>query len=263
MLHRVLWGVLALVLVGVAGAGAWSLVREGVRPGATVAGASPRLPVYGSVPEFSLIERGGRRVARSDLLGRVWIADFIYTNCPDTCPLMTARMAQLQSQFAAEKDVRLVSITIDPERDTREVLSRYADRFRADPERWLFLTGKKEATYRLVQEGFRLSVVDPKAVRSPLEEVFPSERPEPRRGPEAGRQAAKDPPDLGVFGWALDRLLAPPPALAHEGRGGDPIHASRFVLVDRQGRIRGYYDSDDAEALERLRRDVRTLLREA
>jgi len=183
------------------------------------------LKVFGTVPSFSLIRPGGGRVSREDLMGKIWIANFIYTHCPDTCPLQSAEMAKVQADFAEEKDLRLISITVDPERDTPEVLSRYAKRYGADPERWLFLTGEKAAIYRLALEGFRLSVVDPTE---------------------------------GVKSW----LLGPVPLLAHHGETGKQfIHSSRFVLVDRQARIRGYYQSAEEEALQRLRRDVRILLR--
>jgi cytochrome oxidase Cu insertion factor (SCO1/SenC/PrrC family) len=156
-----LWGTLILVLVVVVSAGTWSLLRERPAAKATFAGALPRLPIYSSVPNFSLIERSGRQVERSALQGKTWIVNFIYTHCADTCPLESAEMAQLQADLAAEKEVRLVSITVDPGRDSPGVLSRYADRFGADPDRWLFLTGEKQAIYHLVQEGFRLSVIDP------------------------------------------------------------------------------------------------------
>ena len=181
------------------------------------------LKVFGTVPPFSLIEQSGMPVTRDDLMGKVWIASFIYTHCPDTCPLQTANMARVQRDLKDVKALRLVSITVDPERDTAPVLKEYADRYEADPNRWLFLTGEKDAIYRLAQEGFRLSVVDPE------------QRVE-------------------------RRLFAPPPVFAHHGESEKRfIHSSRFVLVDREARIRGYYPGTDEEALQRLRRDVRIL----
>ena len=122
----------------------------------------PALPVYWQIPGFSLVERSGQRVTLADLMGKVWVATFIYTHCPDTCPFQTAEMAGLQKEFAQAKDFRLVSITTDPENDTPEVLAKYASQFNADPKRWLFLTGDKRAIYRLAQKGFHLSVVDPR-----------------------------------------------------------------------------------------------------
>src|SRR5919106_3055041 len=107
------------------------------------------LRVLGAVPQFSLMERDGRRITLSDLKGKVSIINFIYTNCPDTCPIQTAQMKQIQDGFKNEKDLLLVSITVDPKRDTAKVLSEYADHFGADPARWFFLTGEQESIYRL------------------------------------------------------------------------------------------------------------------
>lgn len=69
-------------------------------------------------------------------------------------------MKELQAEFMNEKDLRLVSITVDPNRDSAEVLSEYANRFGADPKRWFFLTGEKEAIYRLAQQGFHLGAAE-------------------------------------------------------------------------------------------------------
>jgi protein SCO1/2 len=115
---------------------------------------------FGAVPDFSFAERSGREVRLADLLEKVWVLDFIYTNCPDTCPLQTAQMKSLQDEFAAENDLRFVSITVDPARDTPAALAEYAARFKADAQRWLFLTGDKDAIYNLAQEGFHLAVAE-------------------------------------------------------------------------------------------------------
>lgn len=170
------------------------------------------LKVLGVVPQFSLIERDGRQITLSDLKDKLWIVNFIYTNCPDTCPIQSAQMRDIQDEFQKEENMRLVSITVDPRRDTPKVLSEYAKRFNADPGHWLFLTGEKEAIYKLAQEGFRLGAVE----------------------------------------------------LPHEKRlesGATHTHSPRFVLVDRVAQIRGYYVSIDAEAMTRLRRDLKILLR--
>jgi cytochrome oxidase Cu insertion factor (SCO1/SenC/PrrC family) len=225
--------------------------------------------VYGRVPEFSLIERSGRRVDAAALRGNVWIADFIYTRCTDTCPLQSAQMARLQTEYRDDPDLRLVSITVDPERDTPQVLARYAARFGADPARWLFLTGEKTAIFRLAREGFRLGVEEPAGTeQSPLDRAFPPERSAAPGGPTfAMLDVGRWPLDVSWFGAA--------PALAHEGdaagkaspppappAAGPILHSSRFVLVDRQARIRGYYEGGDEEALRRLRRDLDIILRE-
>jgi len=123
-------------------------------------GALEALAVYGRIPDFALIERSGRQITLADLRGKVWIVYFFYTECPDTCPLQSTRMAWLQDELAPEPDVRLVSISVDPEHDTPEVLVEYAARYGADPDRWLFLTGPKDAIYRLAIDGFHLGIVE-------------------------------------------------------------------------------------------------------
>ncbi len=109
-----------------------------------------------ALPEFSFVERSGKKVTLEDLRGKVWIADFIYTHCPDTCPMQSADMAKLQDRWRTQDGVKLVSFSVDPERDTPQALSEYAKRFRADATSWLFLTGNKTEIARLVEDGFRL-----------------------------------------------------------------------------------------------------------
>ena len=110
------------------------------------------------VPEFSLTERSGRNISLAALRGKIWIVDFVYTQCTDTCPLQTAEMAKLQELWNNDRDFRLVSISVDPEKDTPKILAHYAARFHADKQRWLFLTGDKNQIVRLVEEGFHLPV---------------------------------------------------------------------------------------------------------
>jgi cytochrome oxidase Cu insertion factor (SCO1/SenC/PrrC family)/uncharacterized membrane protein YozB (DUF420 family) len=107
------------------------------------------------LPDFTLTERSGREVRKSDLAGKVWVASFIFTRCTGPCPHVTATMARLQDDFAGDPDVRLVTFTVDPEHDTPEVLRKYADGHGADPERWLFLTGPEADVYGLLgKKGF-------------------------------------------------------------------------------------------------------------
>ena len=108
------------------------------------------------VPEFAFVERGGKTVTKADLLGKVWVASFVFTRCSGPCPAVTATVARLQSELAHEPNVRFVTFTIDPDRDTPDELKKYADRFRADPERWLFLTGKEAIVHELATSGFKL-----------------------------------------------------------------------------------------------------------
>ncbi len=159
------------------------------------------LPKHREVPAWSFLERSGRAFGSADLRGRAWIAGFFFTNCFGPCPLMTARLKLLQDRFATVDRLCLVSFTVDPERDTPEVLRAYADKHGARPERWLFLTGVREEINRLAFQG------------------------------------------MGI------------------GSEGESMHHStRLVLVDPEGFIRGYYDAKDDEHMERLEKDLRSLL---
>ena len=214
-------GAVILVALGVAG---WWATRPSTTSAAAV--SLERLDDYGAVPAFTLTERSGKRVTREDLAGIVWVADFIYTECTESCPAQSARFARLQREFAAEARLRFVSITVDPEHDTPDVLRRYAGRHGAT-ERWWFLTGDKQEIYCLAQKGFRLSVVDPAAAAPSCGEAF--------------RLAA----------WAS------------HGSTGLVMHSARFVVVDGRGRIRAYHLATDADSVATLPTNVRTLLDEA
>lgn len=102
-----------------------------------------RLSKIGPAPEFTLTNQDGKRIALKDLRGKALAITFIFASCADTCPLLTAIMAGLQDRFGAAfgPDVYFVSITVDPERDTPDVLKRYAEAHRANPAGWAFLTG--------------------------------------------------------------------------------------------------------------------------
>lgn len=166
------------------------------------------LKVFAEVPEFELQERGGATVTRETLLGSVWIADFIFTSCAGQCEGMSARMARLQHELPQRPDLRLVSITVDPENDTPEKLAAYAEKKQAVPGRWLFLTAKDYATiHRLSVQGFKMTT-----------------------------------------------MPAPEP-------GAEIVHSPNLVLVDREGKIRGYYRYDDEDAMRALKRDAQALLR--
>jgi protein SCO1/2 len=208
--RALLWGLLVAALLAVGVAAAWS--RWGVR-------REPP-PILSQVPPFALVNRDGRTVTAADLAGAPWIADFVFTRCAASCPLMTERMAKLAKELdlGASGDrgdrqagpiggprLRFVSFTVDPDHDTPAVLTAYAARYRAPPA-WLFLTGPQSTLHKLSREGFKLAV-------------------EPAGGPE------KEP----------------------------ILHSTRFVLVDARGRIRGYYDGFDAEAMAKLERDLAAL----
>ncbi len=199
--RRLLWAVLIAALAGVVFSAVSSrlwLKRPGTPP-----------PILGQVPEFELTNRDGRRVGPSDLAGSPWIADFVFTRCVTSCPMITERMSRLERELPPRIGARLVSFSVDPEHDTPAALEAYAEKFAA-PEHWWFLTGDRNAMYDLIRNGFHLAV-DPN----------------------------------------------PPPTV---GEVTEPIvHSTRYVLVDAQGAIRGYYDSQDESSIKKLKRDLEAL----
>jgi protein SCO1/2 len=114
---------------------------------------------YGTVPSFQLVNQNGQPFGSPQLTGKIWIADFIYTTCPGPCPMISSRMSELQKPLE-KTDVCLVSFSVDPEKDTPQVLRGYAEKLQADPDRWNFLTGPKSAIYKLSHDGFKLAVSD-------------------------------------------------------------------------------------------------------
>ncbi|HZT37729.1 MAG TPA: SCO family protein [Bryobacteraceae bacterium] len=162
------------------------------------------LPVYGAVPEFTLMGQDGRPFDSHALDDKVWVADFFFTSCTGPCPRMSSMMRRIQNDFKGERGLNFVSFTVDPARDHPAALAAYAKRFQADPDRWHFLTGRVDELNRLSLKVFKLGA---------------------------------------VTGNSLD-------------------HSTRFVLVDRRRRIRGFYLTAEPDALKHLTSDIRSLLDE-
>jgi len=121
--------------------------------------AAPKAPeVIARVPDFRLTERDGSTVTRADLTGHPWVADFIFTRCVTSCPVITARMKELRRRLPPE--VRSVSFSVDPEHDTPSVLSEYARKWQVEGREWLFLTGSRPEMWSLIRKGFLLPVED-------------------------------------------------------------------------------------------------------
>lgn len=161
------------------------------------------LPVFYDVPEFHLVAQNGQPFDSRGLKGKIWVADFIYTTCPGPCPRMTSQMHEVQTAIEKMADVRLVSFTVDPERDTPPVLAEYGKLHRASPGRWSFLTGPRATLQTLDRDVFKLGNLD-----TSLE------------------------------------------------------HSTRFVLVDRQSRIRAYYDTSEPDAIPKVIDGIHALARE-
>ena len=195
------------VLAGVAGLLAATFlmvqlreIRQAVRP------SEPPM-ILGQVPDFALVDRSGLTVRRTDLTGAPWVADFIFTRCALSCPRLTSIMRRLGSDAPG---LTRVSISVDPEHDTPEVLDDYARAYSVSDPNWKFLTGSTEAIESLVVGGFKLGLL-----RQPPEEVVDPDEP--------------------------------------------IVHSNRFVLVDGEGAIRGYYQVTEEAEYEKLLRDLKGL----
>jgi len=121
----------------------------------------PPLPSYGVVPDFALTDQTGAAFQSAAKLSRkIWIADFIFTNCPGPCPRMSSQLHQVQAALDGNDAVRFVSFTVDPARDTPPVLAAYAQHFEAAPGKWYFLTGAQADLNRMSRGVFMLGDVD-------------------------------------------------------------------------------------------------------
>jgi protein SCO1 len=153
--------------------------------------------VLGGLPAFTLTDQRGQPFGSRELAGKIWVADFIFTSCQAVCPLLSERMAEVGKRARQlGPDFHLVSISVDPERDTPERLAAYAARYHANPLSWSFLTGPEQAIQATVVEGFKVGAGK-------------------ERTPAA---------DGGPGFWEI-------------------FHGEKLVLVDRQLRIRGYFDA--------------------
>jgi len=143
--------VLVIVLALIAGVGSWF----------AAAAFSHHDQSHGILPDkertladFSLTDENGRTVTRAELDGKILVVSFLFTGCALTCPEVTRHMTEIQQLTTTNADVRLVSLTVDPRSDTPPVLAKWAARFGADTNRWLFLTGNKAMLHGLIARSF-------------------------------------------------------------------------------------------------------------
>ncbi len=115
--------------------------------------------MYGTLPVLAFVDQDNVPFDGSRFQGGVWIANFIFTSCPSVCPLLSRRMATIQDELKNRPErVKLVSISVDPETDTPDVLKSYGQRYHADPTRWTFLTGNPDQVLAAVSDGFKIAV---------------------------------------------------------------------------------------------------------
>lgn len=135
---------LALVL------GTWALLGQRDRRGSG-------LLHYGRVPAFTLVGTDGKPFDSAALAGKVWAASFVFTTCKNSCPMLSAQMKRLSKSLPEGDGFALLSITVDPDKDTPKALGDYAKALGVDDPRWSFLTGKKAVLKTLIQDGFKLA----------------------------------------------------------------------------------------------------------
>ena len=115
--------------------------------------------LYHTLPDFNLADQNGNLVSLKTFDKKIFIAGFFYTHCPGVCGLMNTNISQLVSNYAKNKMVYFVSITVDPKRDSAKVLKNYAVSFKPASARWLFLTGDTSITYNLARKGFLVNAL--------------------------------------------------------------------------------------------------------
>lgn len=164
------------------------------------------VPILFATPQFSFVDQDGVRSSKNDLLGKIWVADYIFTNCHGVCPRVTAKFVALQKELT-DPEFRFVSFSVDPQRDVPKVLKDYAAEHNPGEKRWKLL----------------------------------------------------QPPDMQT----INALATKMSAIQHPHDSKDQIlHTDFFVLIDDVGHVRGLYDSKDDAAMDRLKHDANTLLKQ-
>ncbi|MBL8242188.1 MAG: SCO family protein [Bryobacterales bacterium] len=118
------------------------------------------LPIYNSVPPFTLTNQAGMAFDGALLKGSPWLASFFFASCNGPCPRMNTALFQVQERTYGYKNLKIVSFTVDPEHDTPEVLAAYAKRYKADPARWQLLTGERGTISALARDAFLVGALD-------------------------------------------------------------------------------------------------------
>lgn len=157
------------------------------------------------IGEFKLIDQTGDTVTNADFDDVIYVADFFFTSCPNICPKMTANMSDLAALYREDDDIKFLSHSVTPVKDSVPVLAEYGKEHGADPAKWKLTTGPKKHIYELARRSYF--------------------------------------------------------AVTTEGDGGekDFIHTENFILVDKERKIRGFYDGTSKDEMERLKKDVEIL----
>jgi len=166
--------------------------------------------VFHVIPFFAFPSSNGDIVSSKTTEGKIYVADFFFTNCPGICKQMSSQLKRVQESVIDNPEVLILSHSVDPENDSISVLKAYAEKHKAINGKWYFLTGKKSKIYDLAQKGYFISALEDSASKE------------------------------------ADRF----------------IHSDKFVLVDKQKHIRGYYNGTDPKEVDRLILEIDVLLHE-
>lgn len=156
----------------------------------------PELAIVGEpgqkIRPFAFLNQEGDTITDKNIQGKILVVEYFFTTCKGICPKMNENMSKVYQAYRSDDDVLILSHTVDPERDSVPAMKAYSLRFEADPKRWMFLTGDKQALYDQAYYSYLMTAVD-------------------ERNPN------------------IDE---------------DFIHTQKFVLVDKQGRLRMRQDKD-------------------
>ena len=172
--------------------------------------------VWHRVNNISLVNQLGDTVSLDDINGSIIIADYFFTRCPSICPTLTKNMKSLQDAMKMKDSrrridssyVRFLSFSVDPERDSPDVLKKYADKYAVNHDTWWFLTGDKKKIYDFAFNELKLGLQDGKGIDSNF------------------------------------------------------IHTQKFVLIDKNRNVRGYYNGLDSSSMSKLAEDLTLLMLE-
>jgi len=176
----------------------------GEREGLTASGDT----IFHTVPDFHFMNQEGKMITQDDYKDKIYVADFFFTSCPTICPKMSASLQRVQDKFKAQRDIKILSFSVDPEHDSVPVLNAYARKFTVDKSKWNLVTGEKKDIYELAVKGYLVPV--------------------------------------------QEDVLAP----------GGFLHSEMMALIDKEKRIRGFYDGTDAAAVDTLMDEIVVLMQE-
>lgn len=123
--------------------------------------------VYHTISDFSFIDQQGDSVRKSDFHGKIYVANFFFTHCPDICPSMMSNIRFVYNKFKTSPDIRFLSMTVDPKRDSVGKLAIYGHNLGAKPKHWYLATGSKALLYSAAEHDYLLATVE-----TPVETAF-------------------------------------------------------------------------------------------